>query len=56
MLEIATTCEECNCRFLWDADSCDGRPNCPNCGFNPLQQFKQSDISDLLKLLKTGKN
>jgi HEAT repeat protein len=53
MTEVITTCSKCNARFYWDTGF-QNRPNCPQCGYNPNQQYKESDISGLIEKLETG--
>jgi HEAT repeat protein len=53
MTHAITTCTKCKAQFSWDTDF-GSMPNCPNCGFNPKQQYKAAGISGLIEKLETG--
>ena len=49
---VITTCSKCGSQFQWNTDFME-MPDCPNCGFNPKRKFQQSDVSGLIKMLKS---
>jgi len=50
---LITTCGKCGVQFSWDSDYQE-MPDCPKCGYNPKRQYQQSDISGLVRMLKSS--
>ncbi len=50
MPEVVTTCSKCGCEFAWNT-SYQEMPDCPNCGYNPNQKFREADVPRLIQML-----